>query len=148
MKYCRTAYRLEVRRVKEPDYPYDGTLLDQPVKVINFVKNLESSDIEKMLVLYLDAKNKLVCLQIMAGTINRAVIYPREIVKHAILSSAANVIIVHNHPSGDPTPSPEDKVLIRVIVDACKLLDIPVLDNIIIGTEGKYLSFMESRMMP
>ncbi len=146
--YARSAYRLEVRRVKEPDYPYNGALFDQPIKVVEFVKALESSDIEKMLILYLTSKNKLVCLQVFPGTIDRASIYPREIVKHAILSNAASVIIVHNHPSGDPTPSPEDKNLTRTIVESCKLVDMRVLDHIIIGTEGNYFSFAQAGMMP
>jgi DNA repair protein RadC len=149
MKYSRcAAYRLEVKRVKEPDYPYSGTVLDQPAKVAEFSKSLADSDIEKMLVLYLDTKNRLICLQVFHGTIDRAVIHPREIVKHAILSGAANVVMVHNHPSGIPAASPEDRTITQNIVSACKLVDMRVLDHIIIGTDGQYFSFCEGRMMP
>jgi DNA repair protein RadC len=145
VKYAKAAYRLEVKRVKEPDYPYDGVQLDQPVRVVEFVKSLQDADIEKMIILYLNSKNKLICIQVFAGTIDRSVIYPREIIKHAILSNAANVIIVHNHPSGDPTPSPEDKALTRGLVETLKVVDMRTLDHIILGTEGRYYSFTEHR---
>ncbi len=145
MKYAKAAYRLEVKRVKEPDYPYDGVQLDQPVRVVEFVKSLQDADIQKMIVLYLNSKNKLVCIQVFAGTIDRTTLYPREIIKHAILSNAATVIFVHNHPSGDPSPSPEDKALTRNVIETLKLVDMRTLDHIILGTEGRYYSFQEHR---
>ena len=148
VNYTRFAYRLETKRVKEPDYPYDGLPLDQPLKVVSFAKSLEDADIEKLLILYLNTKNRLVCLQFFAGTLNKSVIYPREIIKHAILAGSAAVIIVHNHPSGDPSPSPEDRHITGEIVNACRVVEIQVLDHIIIGTASKYFSFCESRMMP
>ena len=144
----RYAYRLETKRIRETDFPYSAKEpLSSPAMVVDFAKSLQGADVEKMLVLYLNAKNKLVCIQVFIGTIDRSVIYPREIIKHAILSGALNVVLVHNHPSGDPTPSPEDKNLTRTLSEACKAVDMRVLDHVIIGEHGKYFSLTEAGLM-
>ncbi len=70
--------------------------------------------------------------------------HPRELLKGLLLSNSAACIVAHNHPSGDPTPSPKDLSLTKRLYDAGKLLDIPVLDHIIIGTEGRYYSWKEN----
>jgi len=99
---------------------------------------LADVDREQMLVILLDTKNKMIGVQVaFVGTINAINISMRELFKPAIVSSAASIIIAHNHPSGDPTPSPEDVAVTRDIVAAGKLLDIIVLDHIIIGV-GQY----------
>lgn len=142
--YARYAYRLETKRIHETDFPYNAVdALDKPSKVVSFAGSIQNSDIEKFIVLYLDAKKRLICIQITTGTINKANVWPREVLKHALLSGAVSIILVHNHPSGDPTSSSEDKNLTQLIVEACKPLDITVNDHIIIGSEGKYLSFAE-----
>ena len=69
-------------------------------------------------------------------------VHPREVFKAAIQQTAASMILVHNHPSGDPTPSKEDIATTRRIVEAGKLMDIPVLDHIILGN-NKYISLKE-----
>lgn len=70
------------------------------------------------------------------GTINQASVYPREIVKVALAHNAAAVILVHNHPSGDATPSMADKQLTQVIKEALGMVDIRTLDHLVVGTEG------------
>ena len=80
------------------------------------------------------------------GTINKSVVHPREIFKNAYLTSASGIICIHNHPSGDVTPSSEDKYLTKALVDIGKLQNIPVIDHIIIG-EDNYFSFMESGLL-
>lgn len=141
------AYRLETRRIKEEDFPYNGQTLSSPAAVVSFIASLENSDIEKMVILHLNAKNTLNCLQPFYGTVDRAIIWPREILKHAILSQSTCLILIHNHPSGNPEPSQEDKALTKRIKDAADLLDIRLLDHIILGESGKYFSFQENNIL-
>ncbi len=143
----KCAYRLETRRIREPEFPYDGNQLSSPEAVENFARPLFDSDTEKMLVLYLNSKNKLIGVQISTGTIDRQAIYPREVIKGAIMASAASVVFVHNHPSGNCDPSPEDKHLTTELKKACALIDLRVLDHIILGERECY-SFVRSGIMP
>jgi DNA repair protein RadC len=147
VKSMNYAYHLETKRVKEEDFPYGNQQLSSPQVVAQFAKSLQDSDIEKMLVLYLNAKNTLICIQITMGTIDRQVIYPREIMKHALLSGAVSIILIHNHPSGSPEPSPEDKNMTTNIKGACQVLDIRLLDHMVIGEEGRYFSFREAGIL-
>ena len=94
-------------------------------------------------VILLDSKNRLIKEEIISkGSLNHSFVHPREVFRQAIRESAASVIFVHNHPSGDPDPSKEDISLTRQLVDAGNLLGIRVLDHIIIG-EGMYYSFCD-----
>ena len=97
--------------------------------------------------LLLSTKNRINGIhEVSIGTLNAAVVHPREVFKAAILSNSAAVILVHNHPSGDPTPSPEDVQLTRQLVEAGKLLDMPVLDHVIIGNR-RYSSLKEKGIL-
>jgi len=92
---------------------------------------------EQVRVLYLDAKNRLLRDDVAArGTINRADIFPREIVRRALELGATGLIIAHNHPSGDARPSPSDRSATRAIAEAAQLFDIAVHDHIIVGRNG------------
>jgi DNA repair protein RadC len=103
---------------------------------------------EAFMVIFLDSKNRVLDHKIMQeGTVDRAVIYPRRIVEEALEHHAAGIIFVHNHPSGDAQPSPEDKNLTRSLMEAARTIDLRVLDHLIVGKEG-YCSFVESRLMP
>jgi len=103
------AYSIKTSRVKEPDFPYHGQILTCTTDVVDFVKSLQDSDVEKMLVLYLDAQNKLICIQITTGVVNQAVVYPREVLRHGLLVNACGMILVHNHPSNNLKPSDREK---------------------------------------
>jgi DNA repair protein RadC len=82
----------------------------------------------------LDRKNRVIGINTVAiGSLTASVVHPREVMKPAILSNAAAIILCHNHPSGDPQPSQEDRVLTQRLVEAGKLLGISVLDHLIIG---------------
>ena len=83
---------------------------------------------------------------ISVGSLNASIVHPRELFREAINARAAAVILVHNHPSGDPAPSPEDIALTRKLIEAGKLLDIPVLDHLILG-DGKYISLKEKGIL-
>jgi DNA repair protein RadC len=93
--------------------------------------------IECVRVLHLDSRNRLILDDKMSeGTVDQAVLHPREVIKRALEVNAASIILVHNHPSGDPQPSRADIDLTRTIVAAGKPLGIAVHDHLIIGTEG------------
>lgn len=143
------AKRLETRVVRERDFPYTSDFhFPDPASVVTFAKSLQDSDVEKILVLYLNTKNRLQCIQIVRGGIDRAILFPREIIKHAILSNSNSLILVHNHPSEDLQQSQEDICITKAVKNAAALFDIRITDHIIIGAEGRYLSFVEQGIMP
>ena len=92
---------------------------------------------EQFRVLFLDRKNQLIADEIMSrGTVDHAPVYPREIARRALEHSASSLILVHNHPSGDTTPSRADIDMTREIIDALTAFDIDVHDHLIVGTHG------------
>ena len=102
---------------------------------------------ESFIAILLSTKNHVLKTAVISvGSLNASIVHPRELFREAINASAAAVILAHNHPSGDPAPSPEDVSLTRKLVDAGKLLDIPVLDHIVLG-DGKYISFKEKGIL-
>jgi DNA repair protein RadC len=102
---------------------------------------------ECFVAVYLDAKNRVIADEtLFTGTVTASAVYPREVVKAALTHAAAAVIFAHNHPSGDPTPSPDDVAITRKLVQACGLMGITVHEHLIIGTEG-YYSFADHGRM-
>ena len=102
---------------------------------------------ESFIAILLSTKNHVLKTPVISvGSLNASIVHPRELFREAINASAAAVILAHNHPSGDPAPSPEDVSLTRKLVEAGKLLDIPVLDHIVLG-DGKYISFKEKGIL-
>lgn len=98
---------------------------------------------ESFTVILLDSKNRFLREETVAlGSLNQSIVHPREVFRPAIHEAAASVILVHNHPSGDPSPSDEDVRVTARLVEAGKLLGIRVLDHIIVG-EGQYFSFFD-----
>jgi DNA repair protein RadC len=84
---------------------------------------------------------------VTVGTLDTSVVHPREVFRQAVLESAAAIVLVHNHPSGDPTPSPEDRSVTAQLVAAGRTLGIPVLDHVVVG-DGCYVSFVEAGLLP
>ena len=144
-----------IRLVKEVCSAYlaekmkDKNVLSSPQAVLDFARvKLAGLPHEAFMVIFLNTKNRVMDYKIIQeGTVDRAVIYPRRMVEEALARHAASLILVHNHPSGDSEPSPEDKQLTRALMDAARTIDLRVLDHIIVGKEG-YCSFLESRLMP
>lgn len=102
---------------------------------------------EHFYALIMSSKNHVNAIQeVSVGSLSAAIAHPREVFKAAILSNGAAIILVHNHPSGDSVPSPEDIDLTKKMVDAGKLLDIPVLDHVIIG-DRRYCSLKEKGVL-
>lgn len=93
-------------------------------------------DTEQFRVLYLDRKNTVIADEEQAeGTVDHVPVYPREVAKRALELNASAIILVHNHPSGDPTPSPEDIKMTNLILDACTAIGVTIHDHVIIGKE-------------
>lgn len=98
---------------------------------------------EQFLVILLNSKNKVLSTEVISeGSLTGSVVHPREVFQPAILQHAAAIVVAHNHPSGDPHPSLEDREITRMLVEAGKTLKLPVLDHLIIG-DGTYYSFQE-----
>jgi DNA repair protein RadC len=112
-----------------------------------FAPRLEDLPVEEFHVAILDAQHRLERdVTITRGILNSSLVHPREVFREAIAERAAAIILVHNHPSGDPTPSPDDQLVTEQLVSAGRLLDIPVHDHVIIG-RGRYTSFAESGLL-
>lgn len=128
-------HRVELKKIR----PVPKVKIAAPIDVVNFVKEMEDYDRERFKAIHCDTKNRVLGVENIAeGTLNSAIVHPRETAKGAILNNAAGVIFVHNHPSGLSQPSNEDDILISRLRDAFKMLSIDVLDAIVIGKEGYY----------
>ena len=94
-------------------------------------------DREQLRILYLDKKNNLIVDEMMhEGTVDHTAVYPREVVRRALELASTAIIVVHNHPSGDPTPSQADIEMTRMLVETCSTMDIIVHDHIVVGKKG------------
>ena len=102
---------------------------------------------EQLRVLLLNTRNQVVGQRtVYQGTVNSSAVRPAEVLRAAVIENAPSIIVSHNHPSGDPTPSPEDVKVTHDLVAAGKLLDIEVMDHIVIG-KGRYASLKEKGLM-
>lgn len=143
-----------IRLVKELCGAYLGErmkrkdILSSPQAVVDFARvKLSGLPHEAFMVIYLNTKNEVIEYEVVhEGTVDRAVIYPRRIIEAALSHHASGLILVHNHPSGHPDPSEEDKRLTRTIAEATRPLDIRVVDHIVVGKDG-YVSFVEDHLL-
>lgn len=117
--------------------------LDSPKKVTDLCEDLTRLDQEILRLICVNTKNEIIHQEdVFKGSLNLSIVHPREILKVAIQCSACNIIIVHNHPSGDPTPSKEDINITLRIKEASKIVGIELLDHIIVGKKG-FISLKE-----
>lgn len=124
----------------------NSPMITSPGVVMKMFKSLYNEDRESFHVIILDTKKRVIGNNLVSiGTLDSSLVHPREVFKLPIMISASSIMVVHNHPGGDPTPSLEDKLLTKRLVEAGKILGIPVIDHIIIG-EWNY-SFMENGNM-
>jgi DNA repair protein RadC len=108
-----------------------------------YMEDFRHKEQENLLLLFLDNKSNLLGEKLLfTGTVNASIVSPREIYLEALRFHAVGIILLHNHPSGDPTPSEADRRITRKVRDAGLLLDILLLDHIVIG-DKKYVSFHE-----
>ncbi len=119
-----------------------------PQDVVNLVlPELIGEQREHFRALLLDTRNQVLRIRtISIGSLNASVIHPREVFKEAVTQSAAAIIATHNHPSGDPSPSPEDIAVTRRLVEAGRILGIEVLDHVVLG-DGRWVSLKERGLM-
>ncbi len=145
-------YRIPIYQVK---LVRDGSLATERKKVgapeaaaSVLHQYFDEADREHFVALLLDTKHQIIGINtVTVGVLDASLIHPREIFKPAILANAAAIILAHNHPSGDPTPSPEDRAVTRQTVEAGRLIGIAVLDHVIVGDKPRYFSFLEAGAM-
>ncbi len=118
--------------------------LNNSSKVYDYFKDLFINEKQEYFyAIYLDSKSKLISYKLLfKGTINTSCVHPREVFKYAFLESAVSIIVIHNHPSGDPTPSIQDKEVTSSLFEIGKIMSLPVVDHIVFG-DNKYFSFYE-----
>lgn len=125
----------------------DVQCIDHPKDVLTLLASLMHEKREHFYAILLDSANGVMRKALIhIGTLNMSIVGAREIFREAIRDGAASIIVSHNHPSGDPTPSPEDIQVTEKLVEAGNLLDIPVLDHVIIGNRD-YRSLKELGLM-
>jgi DNA repair protein RadC len=126
----------------------EGSPVRTPRDVVEyFAPRMEDLPVEEFHVAVLDAQHRLERdITITRGILNSSLVHPREVFREAIAERAAALILVHNHPSGDPSPSADDRTVTEQLVAAGRLLDIPVHDHVIIG-RGRYTSFAEAGLL-
>jgi DNA repair protein RadC len=139
---------LELGRRMAAEEREDGVPVRGPRDVHEiFGQRLQDLPVEEFHVAILDSQHRLERdVTVTRGLLNSSLVHPREVFREAIAENAAAIILVHNHPSGDPTPSPDDRITTEQLVQAGRVLDIPVQDHIIIG-RGRYLSFAEAGLL-
>jgi DNA repair protein RadC len=112
-----------------------------------YAPRLRDLAVEEFHVLALGSQSQIQAdLLITRGILNSSLVHPREVFRAAIAEAAAGIIVVHNHPSGDPTPSADDRSVTRQLVDAGRLLDVPVYDHVIVGGD-RFVSFAEAGLL-
>jgi DNA repair protein RadC len=148
VKAARIAAALELgRRVVEQREPAPVRIA-QPADVQRLCgPRLRDLAVEEFHVLVLGTQSQVVGdLLITRGLLSSSLVHPREVFRAALAEAPAGIIVVHNHPSGDPTPSAEDRAVTRQLVEAGHLLDVPVFDHVIVAGE-RYVSFREAGLL-
>ena len=135
---------IELDRRLTLESPEERPVVNSPADVAALVAyEMSALEQEHLRVILLDTRNRVLeIVEVYIGSVNSSQIHVGEIFKAAIRRNAPALIVVHNHPSGDPTPSPDDAVVTRAIVQAGKLLDVDVLDHMVIG-QGRWVSLKE-----
>ncbi len=135
------------RRINLPS-ELEKVELGRPETVARFLMERYSrKDREIFGVIALDTKNRyLKTVEISVGSLNASLVHPREVFRNALKESAASLLLFHNHPSGDPSPSSEDRNLTKKLSEAGKLMGIEVLDHIVLG-DGRFISFRQEGLI-
>jgi len=133
-----------VKEIKTSAHKYNSS---EEVAKSEFAENLLKSDREKFICIHLNIKNQIISFEVVStGSLTSSIVHPREVYKGAILSNAASVIFMHNHPSGDPEPSNDDMEITKRLEKAGNILGINVLDHIIVAQKGFY-SFRQNNLI-
>jgi len=145
---ARVAAGLELGRREACEEPAARTRIHGPRDVYDrCAPTLRGAAQEEFRILLLNTQHAVTReLVVTRGILDASVVHPREVFRAAITESAAAVILVHNHPSGDPTPSPEDRLVTAQLAAAGRTLGIPVLDHVVVG-DGRFVSFVEAGLL-
>ncbi len=140
-------YELRVVRERRQGYGNLRRVRDAAQVYEAFREEFGQLDREMFVVLLLDGKNQVIGFNVVSvGSLTAALVHPREVFKPAILVNAAALVLAHNHPSGDPEPSPEDIAITRRLKEAGELLGIKIVDHVVIG-DGRFSSFAEQLLV-
>lgn len=143
----KAAFTLAKRMAEE--LRRESPTLDSPERVADLLReDNRLFDVEHLQILLLNARRKLIRIErVSQGTLDSILVHPREVFKSAISANAAAVVLAHNHPSGDPTPSEKDIKVTRDLIRASQLLKIDVIDHVILGkpTEGRARDYVSLR---
>ena len=146
-KQIKAVFETLIVREEITDYLKTGQRYTTPAQVSDTFQFLMKETKEQFLTLHLDGKNRILCMDIVSiGGLNQSIDDMRSVFQTACLSAAAAIICIHNHPSGDTTPSSEDISITRRLKDAGEIMGIKLLDHIIVG-DGEYLSFVERGLL-
>jgi DNA repair protein RadC len=140
-------YELKIVRERREGYGALRRVRDAREVYEAFREQFASLDRETFVAVLLDGKNRVLGFNVVSvGSLTAALVHPREVFKPAILANGAAIILVHNHPSGDPEPSAEDRAITERLKQAGELLGIKILDHVVIG-DGRYVAFTEQQLL-
>ena len=148
MRLRELTVRYSVKRTDEGQPVVVGRAMNTPRESASALMTaLQDQPGEVFAILCLSTKHRVIAYhEVSRGTLDATLVHPREVFKAALLANSAAIILCHNHPSGDPSPSADDIQLTRRLVDAGALLGVDVLDHIIVG-DGRYYSFKEGGLL-
>ena len=144
MNHAKRIDIVSLKMIKESSVLYANRRISKPNEIVDLLKIfLEDCDREKLIVCCLNTKNEPTSISVVSvGSLNTSIVHPREVFKTAVMSNSASIILAHNHPSSDVTPSKEDIDITERIKQGGNILGIKLLDHLILG-DGKYLSLLE-----
>lgn len=147
---ARRVYGLRLVREAAYQETMDRTTARSPRDVVAMMTPIAARETAEVFwILALDSQHRVIGnspITITRGILNSSLVHPREVFRAAIVAGAAAIILVHHHPSGDPSPSADDRAVTEQLVAAGRLLDLPVHDHIILGV-GRYTSFAEAELL-
>jgi DNA repair protein RadC len=143
-KRYRTLPRVRIEVVHDEESPFYMTPVRGPADIFKMLgTEARTWDRERFLSVLVDGRHKVIGIdEVSTGTLTASLVHPREIFKAAILANAGAIVLVHNHPSGDPTPSAEDREITARLKQVAEIVGIPILDHVVLG-EVRFYSFAE-----
>lgn len=146
IKQIKAVYETLTIKEEINHYLKPFTRYTSPDQIFDTFQFLRQETKEYFFAIHLDGKNRICCIEeVSVGSLNQSIVHPREVFKTTLLSSAAAIILLHNHPTGDTTPSREDLEITRRLREVGELIGVRVLDHIIIG--DNYLSFVSQGLL-
>jgi DNA repair protein RadC len=146
-KVIKATYSTLTIKEDLPEYFIKNRKIQSSCDISNLFSFLTQESKEYFLALHLDTKNTILCIdEVSVGSLSASIVHPREVMKTALLSSAAAIVFVHNHPSGCAEPSREDMEITTRLKQCCELMGIRLLDHVIIG-EGRHVSFADRGLL-